>query len=730
MAFNLFCLGTHIYYAPEENFLIKDMREDVKVQETLGAVAGYIQAAPQQKPNSLFQNSADTDIHKLHDQAIVLDGADPFGTNIHNKIAKSVMLILHAILQGETDINLVGFSRGGVQIIHIAHELQRIQHELKREKNLTPESITRIICNMHPTSSKKHIQTYYSSYLSQLNKEQIDTLRTIFCEDKSPLRLKLFALDPVPGLCEGSYAMYPLAWSSDKHFTIPPLVNHFKEVIQEDERSWGFRAIIPTRESSETRMELIHVPGHHGTADGNPFVQNPSKAKIDQVDPTTTRSVQLLVFYAILDFLHVDLMPPKPTAVKYLDDAFLAYKNATTPLLKLQLLYRCYEDILLHKDKYREFRSHSFTNIEHQGNNERRIMGHLDTTDSKALSDYVDFNPEKNYQFINLEHVHVTLELFLLSLTNPDVVCTLNMKLNLLHVMSHYLHDHPEEKVSQLFKNNNGSRQASILDTLIRSLPNIVLNNQQKANYPNEDTGLLIETITRLLTTQPPRTTEQQGILIRLKQELTLSIEKNIELRLRHANQFINNQFIHQQSLGFIQEAQAHYDNLVLLKQYHEALTQTRHIKLTKRIAAFPALCDQIIHEQHLKWPKKMNITEFSEHLKKLHNARTEKAEASLPLKKVPMIKSPELKKELSFDIISGFATILGAIGVAITLTTLILGAATLVSMGSLFIASSALLTYGLFGMNVKDKVEFNTSEKKSWTIPLNVSYSGSASLH
>ncbi|MFZ4077311.1 MAG: hypothetical protein ACOYKA_04920 [Legionellaceae bacterium] len=729
MAFNLFCLGTHIVYAPEENFLIKDMREDVKVQETLGAVAGYIKAAPEQKPNRLFENPADTDIHKLHDQAIVLDGADPFGTNIHNKIAKSVMLILNAILQGETDINLVGFSRGGVQIIHIAHELQRIQHELKRERNLTPESITRIICNMGHPSSKKHVQTYYSSYLSQLNKEHIDTLRTIFCEEKSPLRLKLFALDPVPGLCEGSYAMHALAWSSDRHFAVPPIVSHFKEVIQEDERSWGFRAILPTRVSSDTRMEIIHVPGHHGTADGNPFVQNPSKSKIDQTDPTPTRSVQLLVFYAILDFLHVDLVDAKPTAIQYLDDAFVAYKNATTPLLKLQLLYACYQDILLNKDKYREFRSYSFTNIEHQGNNERKIMGHLDPKDSKALSDYVDFNPEKNYQFINLEHVYITLELFLLSLSTPKVPCTLKMKLNLLHVMSHYLHDNPQEKVSLLFKNKNGLSQAMILDSLMSSLPNIVRDNQQKPNYPNEDTGLLIETITQLLATQPPRTTEQQAVLIRLKQELTLSIQKNIELRLRHANQFINNQFIHQQSLNFIEEAQAHYDNLVLLKHFHDELTQTRHIKLTKRIAAFPALCDQIIHEQNLKWPKKMNITEFSEHLKKLHNARIEKVDAPQPLKKVPMVKRPELKKELSFDIINGFATILGAIGVAVALTALILGTASLLSMGVLFITSTALLTYGLFGMSVKDKVEFNSAEKKSWTIPLNISYSGSASL-
>ena len=87
MAFTLFCLGTDIFYPCLE----KD--------RTMFKVASLIQSMPIEASSSSLFNGV-TDLHCLSNEVNIMDGPHTSGYNVHDKIAKGLIAVLNAILQG------------------------------------------------------------------------------------------------------------------------------------------------------------------------------------------------------------------------------------------------------------------------------------------------------------------------------------------------------------------------------------------------------------------------------------------------------------------------------------------------------------------------------------------------------------------------------------------------------------------------------------------------------
>lgn len=279
MAYTLTLLGTDTTFTPKPD-------TGYKYGETLSYVSTLVDRQGEQAQLS-------DDIPKYRNSNItVVDGPDTMGKAVGGRIARGVASILEAISRGETDISIMAHSRGAVEAILVAHELERIQENFKQGKGSA--DLRNSKCPLTKTAMEAQKDTYES-----LNLEGI-------ANNINNVKLSIFNIDPVPG---GDFLGAPVGWKDERFFRVPKIVKEYEQCVYENERTRCFKAIVPKCDSSDTKFNLFSLPGHHGTGSGNLNDQQSSPIKIEG---KTTEHAQQLMIIKLIDFLTRNGVAIKP----------------------------------------------------------------------------------------------------------------------------------------------------------------------------------------------------------------------------------------------------------------------------------------------------------------------------------------------------------------------------------------------------------------------------------
>ena len=239
--------------------------------------------------------------HAYHSDSVdLINGANTLGDQAGDRIAKGLLLSLQAIANGQTTINVSGFSRGAVEAIVLTNELARVKKAL--EDDLTSKTKRTLVEILKETNSVPKFcfygtpGSYTKDALTSLLKgastnSDEESLKEKLLVGMKKLEVHLFALDPVPG---DDFKGLPVGWNEPTFYTLPPFVTKKLELVQQHETSNCFTAIIP----KEMPYEVI--PGCHGTGDGNQFDDN---GKPIDATKTDVSGVQDLVVQRWLEFM-------------------------------------------------------------------------------------------------------------------------------------------------------------------------------------------------------------------------------------------------------------------------------------------------------------------------------------------------------------------------------------------------------------------------------------------
>ncbi|HVT62374.1 MAG TPA: hypothetical protein VHD33_02655, partial [Legionellaceae bacterium] len=310
--------GTGDTYYPDDLTYLKANHLELigEGAHTLSFFADCIASNSEQIKEPLYScmQKQDPSLLRVDNELVIIVGPDDTGTEVHNLIITGLMAVMNALLRGETEIVLVGFSRGSVEAVHMTHELQRIKNYLNHTDTSQPYSaIVNAICEdcynpgaIYPFRWRtERLKLYYKQPLLDClkNPKLLEQLKNGIDQ----LKLNGMLLDPVPGLCEGTRVPTYIPWTNLSHHTVvPPIIEELSVVYMDSEFSVGFRAVwIEPTPNSNTKINRIHFPGCHSTANGNPVNHNPSEtlARTQDLFPyQNTRGVQKVFFYKLLQF--------------------------------------------------------------------------------------------------------------------------------------------------------------------------------------------------------------------------------------------------------------------------------------------------------------------------------------------------------------------------------------------------------------------------------------------
>ncbi|MCL5272507.1 MAG: hypothetical protein M1486_04240 [Gammaproteobacteria bacterium] len=274
--------------------------KDYPKGETLSVIASLIKSSAPAKTTK-----ADTkNYYPFQSDAVaVINGPKVDGSNVGEKIALGLAAILKAIARGKNIINIIAHSRGAVESILIAHELESIQ------KNIAPcvsfEEVLKLL-REHQTKRHKGTPTNNTPDIIEPLKSQIhllpkaeeeewfNNLKTYFPDTT----INFFGIDPVPGDC------FPITWYDERYFLLPEIIKNTELIYYANEHSdWGFTPILPEA-VSKTKQHFVcySMPGQHGT--GSSGNNGSQRGIIVTPDSNKTTHVQKLMIYKILHFLN------------------------------------------------------------------------------------------------------------------------------------------------------------------------------------------------------------------------------------------------------------------------------------------------------------------------------------------------------------------------------------------------------------------------------------------
>ncbi|HAT7936261.1 TPA: hypothetical protein GJ777_15030, partial [Legionella pneumophila] len=391
MAYTLTLLGTDTTFTPKPD-------SGYEHGETLSYVSTLVD-----RPGE--PQLTDNITHYRNSNIAVVDGPDTMGKAVGDRIARGVASILEAISRGETDISIMAHSRGAVEAILVAHELERIQENFKRGKDSA--DLMKSKCPLTKTAMEAQKDTYDS-----LNLEGI-------ANNINNVKLSIFNIDPVPG---GDFLGAPVGWKDERFFRVPKIVKEYEQCVYENERTRCFKAIVPKCDSSDTKFNLFSLPGHHGTGSGNLNDQQSSPIKIEG---KTTEHAQQLMIIKLIDFLTrngVAIKPGQNSDEEQVNNP--SFDELIQPLfdddgkikkeeLKEKYL-TLYQEIAKNKAAYEHFNTTSYPVLGQEQSIQKwfgryrddRIILHQDYKDA-FLSDVLPHLPGGH--FVNYDHARLTI---------------------------------------------------------------------------------------------------------------------------------------------------------------------------------------------------------------------------------------------------------------------------------------------------------------------------------
>lgn len=232
----------------------------------------------------------------------VVNGPKNEGTDVGEKIGIGLGIALNALVRGQTELNEIAHSRGGVESILIAHEINAIKEAIPLCEDFEHliKELTRQQTERHKGKPTNNTPDIIKSLLTQLpqstaEREQwFQSLKT----NISDVSMNLFIIDPVPG-----DPFWPITWYDSRFYTIPPVVKYAEVIYYENEHSdWGFTPIYP--EASDPKQQVVirnTLPGHHGT--GSSGSNASQQSMVVSPDKTKSTHVQKLMIFKLLHFL-------------------------------------------------------------------------------------------------------------------------------------------------------------------------------------------------------------------------------------------------------------------------------------------------------------------------------------------------------------------------------------------------------------------------------------------
>ncbi|KTD74568.1 hypothetical protein [Legionella tucsonensis] len=300
--FTLTMLGTDTVYTPtlKSKKKAKPLKKGDIVQEYYpkGESLSIVSTLIKTKENPVINHKQPAPYQSS--EATVVNGPKTDGTDVGEKIGIGLGIALNALVRGQTDLNDIAHSRGGVESVLIAHELDAIKKAINSCENfeqlikeLTQQQTARK--NGKPFNNTPDI---IKPLLTQLPKDKQDQERwfNTLKANIANASMNLFIIDPVPGDC------WPVTWYDERFFTLPSFVKHAEFVYYENEHSdWGFTPIYVDASNPEQIIIRHTLPGHHGTgsAGSNASQQN----VVVSPDNTKATHVQKLIIFKLLNFL-------------------------------------------------------------------------------------------------------------------------------------------------------------------------------------------------------------------------------------------------------------------------------------------------------------------------------------------------------------------------------------------------------------------------------------------
>jgi hypothetical protein len=232
----------------------------------------------------------------------VVDGPTTFGSEVGERIAQSIFLVLHAVSSGKKTLQISGHSRGAVEAILVLHELKRIKEALRRDPAKTLRAI--LLETPDPLTRAALVRVFNAENFVLRTTGAVDVespaLRAQLLTKLDALQIHPFLIDPVPG--DTVLCIPGITWD-DHRFYDDLDYPHQELLLLTSERSAGFYPILPKK------VTPTLIPGHHGTASGNAFDQQLKDVPAGLGD---ARIVQDLVLLKLFYFWQRALGHPLP----------------------------------------------------------------------------------------------------------------------------------------------------------------------------------------------------------------------------------------------------------------------------------------------------------------------------------------------------------------------------------------------------------------------------------
>ncbi|ARB93982.1 hypothetical protein [Legionella longbeachae] len=392
MSFTLTLLGTDTQFTPNH------LENAYDKAETLSYISTLI--------NNESTMPTD-DVTRFRNQDVaVIDGPTTLGSEVGDRIARGVAAVLEAISRGETNISVIAHSRGAIEAILVAHELERLQNLIKENGiDSFSSEILNSVCKYTKTAmSGSHKGVFESLKWDEISKHISD------------VKISMLNIDPVPG---GNYLgvthVSSLAWRDPRFYEVPKIVKEYEQIVYENERTRCFKPIVPKCASPETKFKLQSLPGHHGTGSGNLLDQQRGKNPSEK----STAHVQELALVKLIDFLKRNGVNVTPRPQK--DDPF---SELMTELFEQEFLpwekrlkdlyFKLYNQIIENKEAYLNYNKTSYAVL----GQEQALLKLIWNVADQRIVHYLAHNdtfldviipPVPGGHFLNYEHARMHL---------------------------------------------------------------------------------------------------------------------------------------------------------------------------------------------------------------------------------------------------------------------------------------------------------------------------------
>ncbi|MDF1827119.1 MAG: hypothetical protein P1U39_02450 [Legionellaceae bacterium] len=530
----------------------------------------------------------------------VYDGPKTFGADFYHIMAQGVSDLLPAIAGGQTVLNIIGHSRGAVESIIASHELDRIQKILgATDQNAinSPEALLELLCDSEHKETKQYLNTKLEPYINEL----FDNLSELIT-NMAKVKVNLFLLDPVPG---GSVLCMTGAKITDaRYFKIPTIVNDCQEILLENERTRGFKAIVPhVVDPKITTFTLINLPGHHGTASGNPYDQQLKNRPKDS--ELKTKEVHDISLYMLYDFLdkHGVAFDSQSNASRTnllisndLDQLFENYRAASSAE-KSEIKLAAYNIILENKSAYEAFNQTTYFPdwlfFGHEGSiqaylsagalslNHDRII-HVGGPGDTFLKGIVSFQSDA---FVNAAHARLFLRN---ELKITDDQTPVESLLAILDNFDQKVHD-----IHHIFEQDSKGELTQAIKSSLQMMFSGLMQTYLRNNLSAKAQGAILEVIERTINIKLSSDNSTEA-LVNLVQDLKLYLVENLSkdlhaLTVSHQQDVFNLLNSDELSIAMLQ------DKTSQLKQFEVHLQV-----LTKYFAAFECVQPQLKASQNV----------------------------------------------------------------------------------------------------------------------------------